>query len=156
MKLSAFGKNPKGGASRVAFSQADLDAREYSISRPITIRGQNHLQVVASMYDMKRVTRWAKSGFSRHQKHSGNLCESPCCPSMPVNSIAILRAPLEQFSSHRGRLTLSLCSEAISHAFGSLSVLLRGRELDYTVIENLRHDCSDTGRRLQVHSEDEA
>ncbi len=29
MELSAFGKNPEGGVSRVAFSQADLDARRY-------------------------------------------------------------------------------------------------------------------------------
>lgn len=29
MELSAFGKNPEGGVSRVAFSQADLDGREY-------------------------------------------------------------------------------------------------------------------------------
>ncbi|MGD2128176.1 MAG: Zn-dependent hydrolase [Lysobacterales bacterium] len=29
MELSAFGKNPEGGVSRVAFSQADLDARKY-------------------------------------------------------------------------------------------------------------------------------
>jgi N-carbamoyl-L-amino-acid hydrolase len=29
MELSAFGKNPKGGVSRLAFSQADLDGREY-------------------------------------------------------------------------------------------------------------------------------
>jgi len=28
-ELSAFGRNPEGGVSRVAFSQADLDAREY-------------------------------------------------------------------------------------------------------------------------------
>jgi len=29
MELSAFGRNPEGGVSRVAFSQADLDGREY-------------------------------------------------------------------------------------------------------------------------------
>lgn len=29
IELSAFGKNPEGGVSRVAFSQADLDGREY-------------------------------------------------------------------------------------------------------------------------------
>jgi len=29
MELSAFGKNPEGGVSRVAFSQADLDGRKY-------------------------------------------------------------------------------------------------------------------------------
>jgi N-carbamoyl-L-amino-acid hydrolase len=29
MELSAFGKNPEGGVSRLAFSQADLDGREY-------------------------------------------------------------------------------------------------------------------------------
>jgi len=28
-ELSAFGRNPEGGVSRVAFSQADVDAREY-------------------------------------------------------------------------------------------------------------------------------
>ena len=29
MQLSAFGKNPEGGVSRVAFSQADLDGRKF-------------------------------------------------------------------------------------------------------------------------------
>ncbi len=29
MELSVFGRNPEGGVSRVAFSQADLDGREY-------------------------------------------------------------------------------------------------------------------------------
>jgi N-carbamoyl-L-amino-acid hydrolase len=29
IELSAFGKNPEGGVSRLAFSEADLDAREY-------------------------------------------------------------------------------------------------------------------------------
>lgn len=32
MELSAFGRNPEGGVSRVAFSQADLDGREYIAS----------------------------------------------------------------------------------------------------------------------------
>ena len=32
MELSVFGRNPEGGVSRVAFSQADLDGREYITS----------------------------------------------------------------------------------------------------------------------------
>jgi hypothetical protein len=100
VELWAFGKSPEGGVSRVAFSQADLDARQDITSRPIIMRGQNHLQIVASLYGMRRLTRWAESGFSRHQEVSGNFCESPSCPSMPVNSIAIHRTPLEQLSSH--------------------------------------------------------
>jgi hypothetical protein len=59
VELWAFGKSPEGGVSGVAFSQADLDAREDILTRPIIMRGQNHLRVVASLYDMKRVTRWA-------------------------------------------------------------------------------------------------
>ena len=41
MELSAFGKNPEGGVSRVAFSQADLDARKYISG----LMGQAGLQV---------------------------------------------------------------------------------------------------------------